>query len=84
LKKLAFAVGALAPALVAPAAADTTPINVEKWPDDIPCSALKKNADGSYEITVPFARFSQIHNGAKYKNTRETHYWDGKCKGQTQ
>jgi hypothetical protein len=33
------------------------PINVEKWPDDVPCEILKKDADGTYEITVPWTRF---------------------------
>jgi hypothetical protein len=60
------------------------PINIEKWPDDVPCEKLKKNADGSYEMTVPWARFYAIHTGGKWKNTRETAYWDQKCKGKTQ
>jgi hypothetical protein len=60
------------------------PINIEKWPDDVPCDKLKKNADGSYEMTVPWARYYQVHTGGKWKNTRETSYWDQKCKGKTQ
>jgi hypothetical protein len=60
------------------------PINIEKWPDDVPCDALKKGADGSYEMTVPWVRFYSIHTGGKWKNTRETAYWDQKCKGKTQ
>ena len=60
------------------------PINIEKWPDDVPCDKLKKTADGTYEMTVPWARFYTIHTGGKWKNTRETAYWDQKCKGKTQ
>jgi hypothetical protein len=60
------------------------PINIEKWPDDVPCDALKKGADGSYEMTVPWVRFYSIHTGGKWKNTRETAYWNQKCKGKTQ
>jgi hypothetical protein len=61
------------------------PINVETWPDGVPCEALKKHPDGTYEITVPWTRFFQTHTaGTKYRNTRETAYWDRKCKGQTQ
>lgn len=41
------------------------PINIEKWPDDVPYDALKKNADGSYEMTVPWARFYTMHTGGK-------------------
>ena len=59
------------------------PINIEKWPDDVPCEVLKKSPDGTYEITVPWTRFFQTHTGTKYRNTRETKYWDQKCKGLT-
>jgi len=27
-------------------------LNVEIWPNDVPCNVLKKHPDGSYEITV--------------------------------
>lgn len=64
-------------------AAAQAPINVETWPDDVPCNVLKKNPDGSYEVTVPITRFYVTHTGMKYKNTRETRYWDRKCKGTT-
>ncbi len=60
------------------------PINIEKWPDDVPCDKLKKNADGSYEMTVPWTRYFTVHSHGKWKNTRETRYWDQKCKGKTQ
>jgi hypothetical protein len=33
-------------------------INVEKWPDDVPCNALRKNPDGSYDVTKPITGFS--------------------------
>jgi hypothetical protein len=64
-------------------AAQAQPINIETWPDNVPCDVLKLNPDGSYEITVPFTRFFTVHNSAKYKNTRETRYWDQHCKGKT-
>lgn len=66
------------------AEAQAQAINVEKWPDDVPCDVLKKNPDGSYEVTVPITRFFVTHSSLKYKNTRETRYWDQKCKGATQ
>ena len=60
------------------------PLNVENWPADVPCNVLKKHPDGTYEITVAWNRFFQRHApGTKYRNTRETGYWDQKCKGQT-
>ena len=65
-------------------AAAQTPINVETWPDDVPCDVLKKNPDGSYLVTVPVTRFFVTHNSMQFKNTRETRYWDQKCKGKTQ
>jgi hypothetical protein len=60
------------------------PINIDKWPDDVPCDKLKKDADGSYEMTVPWTRYFTVHTGGKWKNTRETRYWDQKCGGKTQ
>ena len=79
--RIVLCVAAIAFALPAPA---EEPINIEKWPDDVPCDKLKKNADGSYEMTVPWARFYTIHTSGKWKNTRETAYWDRKCNGKTQ
>jgi hypothetical protein len=59
-------------------------LNVETWPNDVPCNVLKKHPDGTYEITVGWTRFFQTHApGTKYRNTRETTYWDQKCKGPT-
>ena len=57
-------------------------LNVENWPDDIPCNVLKKHPDGTYEITVAWRRLGHAA-GTKYRNTCETQYWDRKCKGQT-
>ena len=57
-------------------------LNVETWPNDVPCKILKKHPDGTYEITVGWTRFFQTHApGTKYWNTPETSYWDQKCKG---
>jgi len=61
------------------------PLNIENWPGDIPCNLLKKHPDGAYEITVAWNRFFQRHGPARNTaNTRETSFWDQKCKGQTQ
>jgi len=69
--------------LVGSATAAQTPIVIEKWPDDVPCNVLKKYPDGTYEITVPYTLYYTTHTGLKMKNTRETRYWDVKCKGKT-
>ena len=64
-------------------AAQAQAINVEKRPDDVPCDALRKKPDGSYDVTKPITRFFVTHTGMTYKNTREPKYWDQKCKGAT-
>ena len=44
----------------------------------------EKHPDGAHETTVAWNRFFQRHApGTKYRNTRETAFWDQKCKGQT-
>ena len=49
-----------------------------------PVQRAEKAPDGTYEITVAWNRFFQQHApGTKYRNTRETSFWDQKCKGQT-
>jgi hypothetical protein len=79
-----FAVAVLSPA--SPVAAQNLPphtIIVNHWPDDVPCNVMKKYPDGTYEITVPFMLYYQLHSSAKYKNLGVTRYWDKKCAGQT-
>jgi hypothetical protein len=72
-------------AILTPRAASADDIlNVENWPGDIPCSDLMHHPDGTYEITVSWRRFFTTHSaGVKYRNTRETQFWDAKCKGKT-
>ena len=57
-------------------------IQVKKWPDDVPCDAVKKNADGSYtqlkELMLGAMRMSKNTFG---KDTAEARAWDRKCKG---
>ena len=85
LYRVATAFAAAAVLAGSAASLQAEPINIENWPDDVPCNVLQKHPDGTYEITVPWTRFFQVHAaGTKYRNTRETKYWDQKCKGQTQ
>ena len=55
-------------------------IQVKKWPDDVPCDAVKKNADGSYtqlkELMMGAMRMSKNTFG---KDTAEARAWDRKC-----
>ena len=74
----------LASVILAPAASADDVLNVENWPGDIPCNVLKRHQDATYEITVPWRRFVTTHlAGVKYRNTRETQFWDATCKGST-
>ena len=58
-------------------------INVERWPQDVPCRVLKKYPDGTWEITVPYILYYTPHRSTKFKNVRVTAYWNRKCRGQT-
>ncbi len=69
-----------------PCAAQNLPphtIIVNQWPEDMPCSALKKYPDGTYETLVPFVLYYQVHLHAKYRNLNVTRHWDHKCAGLT-
>jgi hypothetical protein len=47
------------------AVAQAQAINVENWPDDIPCDVLKKDPNGSYEITAPITRVFVTDTGMR-------------------
>jgi hypothetical protein len=83
-----LAATAVVTALIAavPIRAQTLPantINIERWPQDVPCRVLKKYPDGTYEITVPYTLYYTLHRSTKFKNLGVTRYWDRKCRGQT-
>jgi len=54
-------------------------IKINKWPDDVPCDALKKNPDGSWTLTkviiVGNARIENVTTGSG----RDVQIWDQKC-----
>ncbi len=55
-------------------------IKVTRWPDDVPCDAIRKNTDGSWALTTaviqgPITRKS----GEAFRESRIVRYWDGKC-----
>jgi len=59
----------------------TEDIKVNKWPDEVPCDTVKRNADGSYTQlkdlrmgTMPMPKKSYS------KDTPEALAWDRKCK----
>jgi len=58
-------------------------IQVKKWPDDVPCDAVKKNPDGSYTQTkdLMMGRMRMEQN-TYAKDTTEARAWDRKCSAQ--
>ena len=57
-------------------------IQVKKWPDDVPCDAVKKTRDGSYtqtkDLMMGTARMEKNTFG---KGTSAARAWDRKCSG---
>ena len=57
-------------------------IEIKKWPDDVPCDAVKKNPDGSYtqikDLMVGGIRMGKNTLG---KDTAEARAWNKKCIG---
>jgi len=59
-------------------------LNVKKWPDDVPCDAVKKNPDGSYSQLKDLMMGSMPMPKKTYtKDSAETRSWDRKCAGKT-
>ena len=55
-------------------------LTVKRWPDDVPCSAITKSADGGWVLNStivqgPITRKS----GEVFKEARVVRFWDGKC-----
>lgn len=72
----------LALILMVPARTATLPphtINIERWPEDVPCRVLKRYSDGTWEITVPYTLYRTLQS-TKIKGGAE--YWDRKCRRQ--
>jgi hypothetical protein len=59
-------------------------LKINKWPDDVPCDAIRKNPDGSYtqikDIVLPG---NKRISGNILKDSGETRLWDQKCAGKT-
>lgn len=53
---------------------------VSHWPNDVPCSALVKNADGSWTVgkVILLPRNTSVGNNT-FKNTPETSIFERKC-----
>ena len=55
---------------------------IKKWPDDVPCDAVKKNPDGSYTQLIDLTMGSMPMPKKTYsKDSAETRAWDSKCAG---
>jgi len=57
-------------------------IQVKKWPDDVPCDAVKKNRDGSYIQTKDLMMGTvRMEKNTFGKGTSAARAWDRKCSG---
>ena len=57
-------------------------IQVKKWPDDVPCDAVKKSADGSYAQVKDLLMGTMPMPKKTYgKDSAEARAWDRKCAG---
>jgi len=59
-------------------------LQVNKWPDDVPCSALTNNNDGTYTLqqNVVFGSDDQAYTitaGNVFSTTDEYKVWADKC-----
>jgi len=56
-------------------------IQINNWPQDVPCDALRKNPDESWTQTKTIVLRGNITLSANtFKNTGETRIWDRKCR----
>jgi hypothetical protein len=59
-------------------------IQVEKWPEDVPCDAIKKNPDGSYTQTKDLIMDRiRMEKNTFVKDSPEARAWDRKCAGKS-
>ena len=57
---------------------------VKKWPDDVPCDAVKKNPDGSYTQLIDLMMGSMPMPTKTYtRDSAETRSWERKCGSKT-
>jgi hypothetical protein len=59
-------------------------IKVNKWPADVPCDAVTRNADGSYTQQKDLMMGTMPMPKKTYgKDTPEARAWDHKCGGKS-
>lgn len=58
-------------------------VQVSKWPDDVPCDAISREADGSYTLNVAITLVNGdiIPAGLNFQTTDEYSVWTTKCGG---
>jgi hypothetical protein len=60
-------------------------LSVNKWPDEVPCSALQKNDDGTYTLLRPVIVGGDtdypMTAGNTFGTTAEYHIWAVNCGG---
>jgi len=85
MQALAGTAAVLSLVLIAPNRTEPSPpgtIKIGHWPEDVPCRVLRRDADGAWEITVPYTLYRTLHGGAKVRGPEATGYWERKCRGQ--
>jgi len=59
-------------------------IKVNRWPADVPCDAVKRNADGSYAQLKDLMMGTMPMPKKTYgKDTAEARAWEQKCGGKS-
>ena len=59
-------------------------IKINKWPADVPCDAVRRNADGSYTQQKELMMGTMPMPAKTYaKDTAEARAWDQKCSGKS-
>ena len=61
--------------------AQATVLRISKWPDDVPCTAISKNPDGSYTLrtSITLSDGGMIASGFTVPTTGEYQVWATKC-----
>jgi hypothetical protein len=55
-------------------------IAIKRWPDDVPCDAIKRSANGSWALTTTVIQGPITRKpGEIFSDRPVTRYWDNKC-----
>jgi hypothetical protein len=76
-----FAAAALLGVILAiPGSSRGEEARIKRWPQDIPCDAIKKNEDGSYsQIKDLLFGEGRMSGNTFLSDSNEARFWDRKC-----